>query len=679
VGKLKYLFQPLRIGSMEVKNRVMMPAMGIGFLDEEGCVTSQLIEFYSERARSEPGMIMPSAIPVQPLGANNPNMLRMVPIWDDKTLHGLERMVAAVHTYDVRFGAQLLHMGIRSGQEETVGPSAVLAADGVYGNLPREMSRNEIKECIKAFGAAAERCVKAGFDFVEIHAAHGYLISQFLTPYYNRRTDEYGGDFNNRIRFLLEIIHEVRVRLGSEIPIGVRINGDDFIQEGRWTAAELCRLFGFEEPTDFPQEGGWTLAQLCRLAPILEEASVDYLNITTGVSYDHTVPPIYREQGEFAYISEEVKKHVSIPVVIRGRIKNPIMADDIVGKGKADMVAMGRAQIADAEMVEKARKGDIAEIRLCIADCRGCSEGILRYGEISCAVNPRVGREYLIKDVEGGKIAAAKRVLVAGAGCAGLEAARRAALAGHRVILCESRGWIGGQLRLAAMIPKRQEMGDIMPWYERQLNKLGVEIRLNTLVDDDLLSQIGPDVLVIATGSLPEVPLGYIKGLENIKDIELVMADELLEEQLLTGDNVLVVGGDQIGLQVADYLSERHKKVYVAERGAQFAEKMAFQDRAYLVGRIIDKAVERRARVNSVEILANDEVWMVYDDARERLPRVDTIVLASDRRPNIFLAEVAEKRGIETQIIGDASGVTGEDQGTVLSAVASGYEVGRQV
>jgi NADPH-dependent 2,4-dienoyl-CoA reductase/sulfur reductase-like enzyme len=330
-------------------------------------------------------------------------------------------------------------------------------------------------------------------------------------------------------------------------------------------------------------------------------------------------------------------------------------------------------------MVEKARNGEIAEIRLCLAECLGCIEGIFRQGEASCAVNPRVGREYRIKDIEGEKKTAAKKVLVAGAGCAGLEAARRAAFAGHKVILCESRGWIGGQLRLAAKMPKRGEMGDIIPWYERQLNRLGVQILLNTPVDEKLLNQISPDVLVIATGSLPEVPLGFIEGLANVNDIELLLADELIEEERLTGDNVLVVGGDQIGLQVADYLSEKGKRVYVVEKGEHFAEKMAHPDRFYLIERVVNQGVKRYKNVLRIEILPADEVWMVDYSGREKLPEIDTIVLASDRRPNIFLAEVAERKGIKTRIIGDAKGIDGVDQGTVLAAIATGYEAGREI
>ena len=643
---------------MEVENRIVMPAMDPGFgIDEDGCVTPQLTEFLVERARSRPGMIIAGSAQIHPLGL--PPVMNQVHLWDERVLPSLQEMVKAVHRYDVKFGQQINHGGLTHLPQPSVCPSVI--PEMIQAGLPvREVSKEEIKEYVEAFGAAAERCVRAGFDLVEIHAAHSYLINEFLTPYYNRRTDEYGGSFDNRIRFLLEVIHRVREKVGDEIPVGVRLSGDDLIEEG-----------------------GCNIADLCRLAPILEGESVNYLSVTIGASYygslEVNIAPMYEDQGAFVHFSEEVKKHVSIPVITVGRIKNPIMADKIIMEGKADLVAMARAQLADPDMVEKARKGETTEIRLCLAECLGCIEGILRHGEASCAVNPRVGREYLIKDIAGEKEAAARKVLVAGAGCAGLETARRAAFAGHKVILCESRGWIGGQLRLAAKMPKREEIGDILPWYERQLNRLGVEIRLNTTLSEDLLHQISPDVLVIATGSLPEVPLGFIEGLDNIRDIELLMVDELLEEERLTGDNILVIGGDQIGLQVADYLSESGRKIYVVEKGAHFAEKMASSDRHYLMGRIISKGVKRYKTVQRIEILPVDEVWMVNGSGRERLPEIDTIVLAGDRRPNIFLAEMAERKGMKTHVVGDAKGFAGRDQGTVLAAIAGGYDVGRQI
>lgn len=660
MARLKYLFQPTRIGAMEVENRIVMPAMEPGFgVDDGGCVTPQLTQFVVERARSRPGMIVAGAAQIHPLGL--PPVMNQVHLWDERVMPSLQEMVKAVHRYDVKFGQQINHGGLTHLPQPSICPSVI--PEMTQAVLPvREVSKEEIREYVEAFGAAAERCVQVGFDFIEIHGAHSYLINEFLTPQYNRRTDDYGGSFNNRIRFLLEIIHEMRGKIGDRIPIGVRLNGDDFIGEG-----------------------GWNLADLCRAAPILEETGVNYISISVGGAAYGTLPlhiniaPMYESQGAFVHFSEEVKKHISIPVITVGRVKNPVMADKIIMEGKADLVAMGRAQIADPDMVEKARNGQITEIRLCLAECLGCIEGILRQGEASCAVNPRVGREYLLKDIEGEKRPAARKVLVAGAGCAGLETARRAAFAGHKVILCESRGWIGGQLRLAAKMPKREEIGDIIPWYERQLNRLGVEVRLNTPVEQWFLDQISPDVFVIATGSLPEVPLGFIEGLDNIRDIELLMVDELLDGERLTGDNILVIGGDQIGLQVADYLSEDDKKICVVEKGSHFAEKMASSDRHYLMGRIISKGVKRYKRVQKIDIAPVDEVWIVNSSGRERLPEIDTIVLAGDRRPNIFLAEMAERKGIETHVVGDAKGFTGRDQGTVLAAISAGYDVGRQI
>lgn len=448
--------------------------------------------------------------------------------------------------------------------------------------------------------------------------------------------------------------------MGHKVPVGVRLCGDDLLGDD-----------------------GWRLSEACELAAILERQGAAYINVSqAGASYGMihvNIPPMYEPQGAFVKFAAEVKKHVSIPVGTVGRIKDPVMADRLVREGRADLVCMGRAQLADPEMVEKARRGSLADIRPCLADCLGCIEGILRYGESSCAVNPRVGREYVVEDVPGEKSASAKSVLVVGGGCAGLEAARRAAFAGHKVVLCESRGFLGGQLRLAAMTPMRQEMADVIPWYERQLNKLGVEVRLNTTVDEAFLDNTRPEVMVVATGSLPEVPLGFVDGLGNVERIELMMVDELLEERRLTGDVVLVVGGDQYGLQAADYLSELGRAVAVVENSSRWAMHMALNDSRYLMDRLKAKSVKRHKNVEKVEILPKDDVWMLHEGRRERLPGIETIVLAAQRRPNLFLVEMAERKGIETRIVGDAGGVGEEGQGTVMAAIASGYDAGRLI
>ncbi|MDM8000571.1 MAG: FAD-dependent oxidoreductase [Dehalococcoidia bacterium] len=658
---MRYLFQPLKIGSMPVKNRIVMPAMDPGFgTDDDGRPTQQLVAYLEERARSGPGMIISGTMPVHPSGAAESRTIKMIHLWQEDVLPGLEAMVEAVHRHDVRFGAQINHCGLAHTPSPAISASDVPAAMNASGSYGRAATKEELKEFVKCFGVAADRCLRAGFDFVEIHAAHAYLINEFLTPRYNRRTDEYGGSFENRIRFLLEVLREVVDRVGHKVPVGVRLCGDDLIGED-----------------------GWRLPDACRLAPILESEGAAYINVSqAGASYGMihvNIPPMYEPQGGFVRHAAEVEKHVSIPVGTVGRIKDPVLADRIVREGHADLVCMGRAQLADPDMVEKARKGLLADIRPCVADCLGCIEGILRYGESSCTVNPRVGREYAIADVPGEKSASPRKVLVAGGGCAGLEAARRAAFAGHRVIVCESRGWLGGQLRLAAMIPVRQELADILPWYERELNKLGVEIRLNTEVDEALLESMRPDVLVVATGSLPDMPLGFVKGLGNVERIGVITVDELLEERRTTGDAVLVVGGDQYGLQVADYLSEMGRAVVAVENGSRWAEHMALNDSRYLMERLKRKGVKRHRNVEEIEILPKDDVWMVNEGRRERLPGIETIVVAAGRRPNAFLAEAADRRGIETKIVGDAGGVNREGQGTIMAAIATGYDAGRQI
>lgn len=666
MADLKYIFQSLRVGKMEVQNRIVLPGMSAGRdIDEEGCVTPQMVAYYVERAKSRPGMMVVGASLVTPIGYNGGSYLVL---FDDKCIDSVKKLVDAVHKYDTKLGVQLWQGGNQG--EGLLTPSGVpsLASSSTATDVnagTQEMNAREINQVAIDFGNAAERCLKAGFDFVEIHAAHGYLINEFLSPYFNKRTDEYGGSFENRTRFLLEAVRQVKSKVGDKITIGVKINGNDFLEKGE----------------------GWTLDEACRLAPLLEKEGVDYIAVSAGIpgSAHLTIPPMYEKQGCYVDLCQEIKKHVSIPVMTVGRIKNPVMANNIIKEGKADLVIMGRAQIADPQMVEKARNGQIADIRPCLADCRGCIEESIRSEargdrfSVSCVVNPRVGRELACSEIEGEKKNNPKRILVVGAGCSGLEAARRAAFAGHKITIYDSRGWIGGQLKLASMMPVRQEIGDIIPWYERQLNQLGVEIHLNTTVDSELLDQMKPDAVVIATGSLPEVPLGYIEGLENIQNLEVIMVDDLLENKLVTGDNILVIGGDQIGLQVADFLSVDGKKVYVVEAEGHFAGKLAANDRWYLVGRIIEKGIKRTKNVSKIEILPGDEVWIVTDKGKEKLPEIDTIVLASKRRSNRFLAEVCKKKGIETHIIGDAISVSGEDGGTLFSCIASGYDVGRQI
>lgn len=664
--QLKHIFQPMKIGNLEVRNRVLMSGMTLNFgIDENGYVTPQYIEYFVERARGGPGMMIVPSCAVHRSGYPRPGQIRIPAVFDDGALSGLKQLSRAVHEFDARLGAQLTHYGCLADPCLVVSVTPEMEFQAALlgpGQKPISMSVEQVQECARGYGEAARRCLAAGFDFVEIEAAHPpALVSSFLSPLFNKRTDEYGGSFQNRIRFLLEVVRAVRKEVGGGAPVGMRVMADELVGEA-----------------------GWKPADLHAMAPILEKEGIDYFSLAMGNEYQtiHFIyPSIYEPQGAFVQAAEDLKKRVSIPVAAAGRIKDPVMADRIVRDGKADLVVMARAHLADPLIVEKARNGDMADIRPCLADCYGCANRMAFQQEVSCTVNPRVGREYAIKENEGDRRAAARKVLVAGAGPSGLEAARRAAFAGHKVVLCETKGWIGGQLRLASMMPRREEMADLLPWYERQLNRLRVETRLNTVVDEDLLEQISPDVLVVATGSVPAVPLGFVVGLENVSEIEVLMIDDLLEGRRPVGDVVVIVGGgDHMGLQLADYLSARGARVSVVNGSQGFGCKMTLMDLPRLEERLAVAGVVKHGEVERIEILPHDDVWMVSaGSARQKLPGVDTLVFAKTRRPNASLAEVADRLGIETRIIGDASGVDGGDQGTLFAAIAAGYDAGRQI
>ncbi|MFA5632014.1 MAG: FAD-dependent oxidoreductase [Porticoccaceae bacterium] len=668
MSQLQDLFKPIQVGNMEVKNRLVMSSMSAGVsLDKQGYPTENMIAYYEERARSRPGMMGVGAGAVVVPESDGGGQKSAIVLYRDDCIEPIKALVDAVHRHDTRFGIQLWDGGIQAGGEVLLTPSgigvnATAVVNKTLKSTLKVLSLDDIGRIIQDFADGAERCVKAGFDFVEIHAGHGYLISSFLTPFFNRRSDEYGGCFDNRVRFLLDILRAVKERVGRQITVGVKVNGDDYL----------------------PQQG-WTLADTLQLVPLLEKAGADYLSVTAGVmgSPRLTVPPMYEPQGCFSDLAEEVKKRVAIPVSAVGRIKDPVMADAFVRDGKVDLVSMGRPMIADPELVAKARDGRLEDIRPCLADCRGCLDQQMRTikrGEptsTSCIVNPRVGRERDCIDVRDEKKANPKTILVVGAGCAGMEVARRAAFSGHKLILCEQRSHVGGQLAMAEMIPGRHEIGDIVPWYRRQLDKLGVEIRLGTEVNERLLKEIAPDEVVIATGSLAKVPQNMLESIYSIAEITLLMVDDVLQHKSPTGDRILVVGGEQIGMQVADYLSEQGKTVIIAEEGGHFAGKMAANDRWYLTGRLIEKGVKRFKHVRGIEILPEDQVWLTVGEERQHLPGIDTIVLASERQSDRTLVEVAEKLGIKTHVVGDAKDVDSEDGGTVFSSIAQGYDLGR--
>lgn len=640
---LKHLFAPIRIGAMTARNRLMMPAMSINFgVDDAGRVTDQLTEYFVARARGGAGLMLVGGGAVHPTGLELP---RLPTLWDDGCIPGLRRMTDAVRPHGACFGMQLMHGGRQSYHDNKVAPSP-LPAPAVVKGVPRELSLPEIDEMVAAFGDSARRCREGGFDFIEIHAAHGYLINQFLSPNANKRTDAYGGSFENRTRFMLALFRDIKAKAGADFPVGVRINGEDYIQDG------------------------WHLPEALELARLLEAEGAAYLHISAGVygSTELTIPSMYVPHGCFVHLAEAVKQVVKIPVVAVGRIKSPEMADRIIREGRADMVAMGRAQLADPEIAAKALAGRLDEIRPCIGCCVGCIHAVLALEPGGCVVNPDVGREYQLGTLQPAETP--KRVVVVGAGPAGLAAARMAALRGHTVTVVEQRGRIGGVARLAAIPPGRGEVWDIVEFLQRELDRLKVEIRLNAVLDDATLAALQPEVAVLASGSLPEMPV--ITGLIQT-EMTLTTVVDVLEGRSLAGDRVIVLGGGQSGLVLADFLAEKGKEVAVLNRRPHFAEEMSSNDRFYLRERLKHDGVRLYKRV-SIQRFLPDGVEFKSAGEAHCLSGFDTVVLSERMTPIREAAAHFKQRGIRLHVVGDA-----KNPRTLMHCLSEGEEIGREI
>jgi len=624
MSSLNHLFSPIQIGNMTSPNRLLMSAMSINFgVDEDGFVNEQLTEYFVARAKGGVGMMLVGGGAVHPTGLELPNLPKL---WNDNCIPSLKKMVAAVKPYDTRFGVQLMHGGRQSYHDSKVAPSPIPAPAVVKG-IPKELTIPEIQELVQAFGDSARRCREAGFEFIEIHGAHGYLINQFLSLNSNKRTDEYGcASFENRSRFLMELFRDIRKKCGADFPVGIRMNGQDYIKDGL------------------------TLDDALHLAPILEKEGAAYLHVSAGVygSTQLTIPSMYVEHGCFVHLAEAVKKKVSIPVVTVGRIKDPRMADQIIADGKADVVALGRSVIADPDYPNKAKSGAFADIRPCMGCCLGCIHAVLALEPGSCVVNPEVGREYQLKNEK--KPERIRKVLVVGAGPSGMAAARILAMRGHQVTICEKQDKFGGVLRLAAKAPGRGEVGDVLKFLERELEKYKVPVLFSTELNAELLDELRPEIVILATGSLPEMPI--IKGLFQTK-MELMTVTDVMAGEAEAGEKVIVLGGGQAGMVLADFLAEKGKEVALLNRKPHFGEEMSANDRFYLRERLKRDSVKLYKKV-SVQAFSADGVTFRSDNTPVTLQGFDTVVLSEKMNSVRDAMQILKGRDAEVHLIGDA-------------------------
>lgn len=623
--KFPVLMSPIKVGSMELKNRFVIPPMGTKFGNSDSTVSQQLIDYWKLRAQGGYGLLILEVAAIDPLGKAIPGQLGL---WDDKFIPGLKQLVDEVHKHgDVKMAVQLHHAG-RQTMSAVIGAQPVAPSPipcPVDKEMPRELATEEVYDLIEKFGDAAKRAKEIGFDAVEVHGAHGYLVAQFMSAYSNKRSDEFGGDFNSRMKFPVEIVKNIRRKVGNGLPILFRISGDEDMPEAR------------------------TITESRMAARVLESVGVDAIHVSRCVygSVPGAIAPAAVPAGFNVYAAEEIKKSVSIPVIAVGRINDPLLAEDILETGKADLVALGRESLTDPELPNKVAAGQLEEIAPCISCMQACSGYLFDPTKpyISCLVNPFTGREGELK-VE--KTDNPKKVMVIGGGPGGLEAAWIVAKRGHKVTLYEKEKKLGGQYRIGAIPPTKQEIIKALKYYETMGKKYGVDYKLETEATEEIVAAENPDVVILATGGVPLVP--DIKGIENPK---FVKAIDLLDGKKEVGQNVLVVGGGMVGSETADYLGEHLHNVTIIEMLPEIAIDEQDDVKYYLLERLKKWGVKAITNATVKEFL-DDGVIYDKDGKDERITGFDSIVLAMGAKAYNPLEEKIKGKVLEIYVIGDA-------------------------
>ena len=631
MNKYKNLFKPIMVGKKEIKNRVFMPPISTN-LANKGYVTDELVKHYAARAKGGVGLIVSEVVTVEPVYVYLPGDMS---IHDDSYIEGWKKVFDEVHKYGTVLLPQLFHPAYMAfpipGTPQLIAPSNV----GPYyaKSAPRAVTREELEVLIKQFGDAAYRVKLAGGDGVEIHAAHAHgLLGGFLSPLYNKRCDEYGGDINGRLLLTLRVIKEVRQRCGDDFIIDVRISGDEYT------------------------DGGININDATYIAKKLEEAGADMLHVSGGLTIKKgsSIPAPGTKMGSHSELSKIIKKHVNIPVATVGRITEAWIADEMIANEYADACMIGRANLCDSEFANKSYNGQEIDIKPCVG-CLKCLNAIMFGKRIQCTVNPSF--ELLNEDTLE-PAALKKKYLIIGGGPAGLEAAYVLKKRGHHVVLCDDKEELGGQIRIACVPIGKQELTKIVKYMVNRIEKLGVEINLKTRVDENLIKEKYSDYEVIASyGAKPNI----ISSFTEFK--QTMTADEILEGKKFPGRKIVIIGGGSVGCELADYLAPllndrfpRNRDITVLEMAPEIMLTETGAGRSLLVQRMISKGIkiESNAKVTNV---TNDTITYEQNGIEHKITDADTLVFAAGYHIDNTLINKLAELGVKYHSIGDCNKV----------------------
>jgi 2,4-dienoyl-CoA reductase-like NADH-dependent reductase (Old Yellow Enzyme family)/thioredoxin reductase len=614
-----HLFSPITINNLTIKNRGVMPPMVTNYALEDGTVNQRVIDYYGARADGGVGLIIMEAVCVSPEGRGFPNMIN---IYSDDYIPGLKKLVDRVHQGGAKIAAQILHCGrqanpIVTGQE-LVAPSPIPCP--VMQSMPHELTVDEIKVIITKFADAARRALEAGFDMVELHGAHGYLINQFLSPFTNQRTDEYGGSPENRERFPLEVLAAVREKVGSDYPVIYRISSEEFLEDGLQIAdtAAFCKK--------------------------LVDNGIDGIDVSGGTySSGHSVSGTEDKMGFYIENSAAIKNAINnrVPVIVANRIRTPQFSEEIISNGKADMIGTGRTLLCDSEFYNKAKEGRTDEIRKCTS-CLYCISLLLGSQSAKCLYNPLLGCEGKYDLTE--KAILPKKVVVIGGGPAGMEAAYVAAKRGHHVTLFEKSGALGGNVIPGTKPPLKDEISFVVEYLSRMVENPNIDVKLSTKASIEDVKELSPDIVLIATGSAPIIPDIDGIGLSNV-----VTAEDVLMNKVPVGKNVVIIGGGSVGVETGEFVAHKGSNVTVIEMENEILTDILPGMKGTLLA---------RAQTN-LNIKLSETVVEIKENAvvtdKGTYDNIETVVLAVGYQSVDEMSDELSKSGYDVRIIGDAN------------------------